>query len=210
MTQPTLLTRLQARFETDIDPDELQRILDEANLEVVRRFGPHADPANPITIQFQGGSQTLDMLRPIAMNADGTPVSDLVVTEFWRSLPFGDPQQTVLTDADYRIWFDGRTLERIYSGPNNWGSIAWGRDPDPASRFGWGGSAGWVTVTYVPVNDGDQREEVILKLAILDLLYNPKVQERVGREIDEQPTVYSEERERLLAMLQPRRGLLLR
>lgn len=207
MTQITLLERARGvgggapRIETDVSDSELERMIDTENQEIIQRFGPHADPENPITVRMDGGGVTLDLLRPLDVAEDAT------VTEFWRSDPFGEPVQTELVlDTDYRVWFGGRTLERLATGVFQ--DRTWGRSAG-LDRFGWGGHAGWVVLEYVPVNDGDQRAEVILQLVELRLRFNPVTQAQIGNVI-EYPRDYRTQRESLLATLAPRKGLLLR
>lgn len=199
MTQITMLERVQARIETDIDTDELQRMIDEANAEIIQRHGPHSDPSNPITVTAPGGSQTIYLARPI------DTIQDFTITEYWRSSFLGNVTTAVLAADDFKVWFDGRMIERLFTGTNpGW---RWGNQQQ-ADTFGWGGSTGWATIAYTPVNDGNQREEVMIKLVRLSLDYETAVRIRMG-DVDLFPLVYQQERERLLDSLAPR-GLLLR
>lgn len=200
MTQPTILQRIKtfSRVETDIPDEEIQRIIDEANAEIVRRYGPHANPLTPITVTVPGGYPTVTLARPIdAMQA-------LTIVDSWRSSFSGTVTATTLTVSDYKVWDDGRTIERLFTGTNP--GYRWGNQF--RDSFGWGGATGWVDVTYTPVNDGNQREEVIIKLVRLTLDYDPSTRIRMG-DVDVFPISYHDERERLLSSLQPR-GLLLR
>lgn len=199
MTQVTLFERCQLRIETDIDEAELERIIDEANLEVIQRYGPHADTGNPITVKLAGGAQTLDLARPL------DEAEDFTITEFWRTSWGGSPQSRVLEASDFQVWFGGRTIERLYTGDSpafRWSGIA-------PQEMGFGGSAGWVTVEYVPVNDGNQREEVVIKLVLLNIEYNGKIRTDIAG-LREFEVVFQEERERLLRSLAPRKGMLIR
>lgn len=201
MTQPTLLQRVKTydRVPTDIADSEVQRVIDEANAEVVARWGPHANTASPITVTVPGGTPTIDLTRPL----DET--EDFTVTEYWRDSWGGSATPTVLGVNDYRVLFGGRTLERLYTGDNpaySWVSRS-------VESYAFGGSTGWVTVEYVPVNDGNQREEVILRLVLLSLEYDGKIRSDIG-DTRQFPVDYTTEREKLLKSLSPRKGLLLR
>ena len=99
---------------------------------------------------------------------------------------------TVLAANDYRLWFDGRALSRLNDGTN------------PAVR--WGDR---VTIVYVPEDDNNQRQEVILKVAMLDLQYRGVRTESIG---DYQASYggftnassFSAERNRLINSLRPK------
>lgn len=188
----TLLDRVQARIETDLDPDELQRLIDEADQEIIERFGPHADPDDPITVTVDGRRRKLDLARP-ADEAEG-----LAVTEHLTAWGLGD-QATTLAADDWRLANGGRTVERLASGSN--------------ARSRWGDR---VEVTYVPHDDANQRQEVIVKLVQLAVEYRGVASERVGDTTTSYTSgalagglVYSAEREKLLGSLAPRKGLVI-
>lgn len=94
---------------------------------------------------------------------------------------------TTLAVSDWRLWYGGRILERVSGGAN--------------SRSAWGDR---ITISYTPVNDGNQRQEVILKLAILDLTYRGLIKtERVGdyESSGSLTAVYQKERDIILNSL---------
>lgn len=156
---PTILERITTydRIPTDLDGAELQRIIDTWSAEVVKRHGPHANPVTPIIVTMPGGTPTVMLERPI--DEDET----IVVVEARRGSTVEAVTETTLATDDYRIWYGGRTLERLQGGTHP-GSY-WGR------VRGLGAPFGYVTITYTPQNDGNQREEVILKLVKLTLDY---------------------------------------
>ena len=187
-----LLDRVQARVETDLDPEELQRLIDEALSEIEDRFGPIADPANPITVTRDGDRRRLDLARPI--DAD----HDIEVAEHVSSWGTGETTTELAAD-DFRLRNGGRTLERLATGTN--------------ARTRWGTR---VDVTYVPVNDGNQRQEVTIKLVQLAVEYEGVAIRRVGDTATTHTSgaaagnlIYGQEREKLLQSLAPRGGMLI-
>ena len=105
-----------------------------------------------------------------------------VVTEYVGSAGMAEVS-TIIASNDYRVWHGGRSLQRLVSGTNG--------------RTYWGDR---VTVTYTPVSDQAQRDEVTIKLAILAIEYRGLSSERVG---DWQGSFadYQAEREKLIASL---------
>lgn len=171
-----LLDRLKTRFETDLSDAELQRIIDEANLEVVRRYGGHSDSGSPVT-------ETIVVEAPAHHIYPSRPVSTVSsVTEYTGSTVAAETA-TVLSSNDYRLLHGGRALRRLTSGDN--------------ARGHWGHR---VDLEYVPENDGNQRQEVILKLAMLSLQYRGLQSEQAG---DYRATYadYRKEREAVLSEL---------
>lgn len=180
-----LIDRVKERIEHQLFDPELQRLIDEANQEIIDRWGPAADPANPITAQLDGGDARIFLARPI------DPAHPVTVTEFVSSAPWGGETSTVLSANDWRSWHGGRTLQRLGSGAN------------PRTR--WGER---VTVQYTPQNDGNQRQETIIKLVQLAVEYEGVDESTVG-DLRLKRGDYIAKRERLIAQLAPRRGLLL-
>jgi hypothetical protein len=182
-----LIDRVKERIESDLLDDELQRLIDEANQEVLDRWGPHSQAGSPITVVVRGESRYVDLPRPL------DTAQSVTVLERWdRWLE----QTTTLAANDYRVLHDGHTLERLRTGTN-------------PPKFGWARWGHRVDVTYVPRNDGNQREEVIVKLVQLAVEFQGVDRRRVG-DTDQQSADYVEEREKLLESLAPRRGLLVR
>lgn len=180
-----LLARVKKRLETDLDDTELQLIIDEANQAVISRYGPHSNPVVPVTETYDGYRK-----RIVLDNVINT--AELVtITEYTTS---ADDSAVPMTASDYRILTPGSIVERRPDGPN------------AAHRW-----AKRVKFMYTPVNDGDQREEVIIKLVMLSVQYEPVSSKTVGAgDIAETNLDYTAEREKLLSSLQPRSGLYLR
>jgi hypothetical protein len=179
----SIAERVQERIESDLTPDELQLLIDEANQAILLEHGPHADDSNPITVRIPSADRhsvslmrPIDTAHPIEVNEHGTSPFTTTPVE--------------LAANDYDITNGGRTLHRLAGGTNS--SYRWGR---------------YLTVTYTPVNDGNQREEVIIKLVQLAIEYKGLQSQSVG---DESATFadYQAERDRLLASLRPRRWAL--
>lgn len=86
-------------------------------------------------------------------------------------------ETTLVADTDFRTWYGGRVIERV-------GGLYWAPS----------------TVTYVPLDDTSQRQEVVIKLAILTLEYRALKSERAG---DYSATFadYTEERAKILGSL---------
>lgn len=202
---------IRGRVETDLADPAIQAIIDEAVEEIEDRYGPYRDTSTPFSLTVEGRRRKLDLPRPLDTSEAVTLVEWIVAdardVEFASELDdaFIDVGQTSLTlDAtDYRVWYGGRTLERLYTGAH--------------PRVYWGSR---VDLTYVPVDDTARRNEVATKLVILSLRYQGVIEERIG---DVNVTyglrsssgggsalVFADERERLLTSLQPRRGLMLR
>ena len=83
------------------DTDELQRLIDDADAEVVRRCGPHKIDG-PVTEVHPGGSFRLFPHRAV----EG--ITSVIET-------LGDVATTLSPD-DYRTWYGGRMLERLSNG----------------------------------------------------------------------------------------------
>lgn len=173
-----MLARLKARFETDIADAELQVILDQCNEDILNQWGAHADSGSPLTVLVVGGAGAIFLDRPISVITS--------VTETVQGTGGTGETTTVLAADDYRNWFNGRALTRLNNGTN--------------PRAFWGDR---VSVLYVPRDDNNQRQEVILKVAILDLQYTGVKQERIG---DYSATYYDHQRERqeLINSLRPK------
>jgi hypothetical protein len=233
---PTL-TRVRERIETDLSDTEVQNLIDEATSAIVLKAGPDPDPENPVTVTLRGLRKLVTVGRRIDETQDVIVVERTYVgpdgSEWWPGpwwlgwdtwdtwdgwdgwdpysgyfnplWPVGVTEKaTTLDDTDYRVWNAGRGLQRLPTGPNN--------------RLYWGPM---IEVTFVPVNDQAQRDEVAIKLVILAVQYQGVIEQRVG---DVQtvhgirstgsggagPLVYSDERDRLIGTLMPRAGLMLR
>ena len=183
-----ILDRVKLRTQTDLTDGEIQSMIDEANQDIISKYGPHADPTNPITVMLDGYRHNLIMPRAIDVTASPAPV----FIEYWYD--FAGETPITLGVNDYRIWPPGYKVERTNFGnmPGSWPNFNWGRK---------------VQVTYVPVNDGNQREEVMIKMVIIAIQYDAFKQQTVG-DYSGQTSDYITERNNLLDSLAPRHGLL--
>jgi hypothetical protein len=173
-----LIDRVKERIEHDLSDVELQALIDEATAEIDERYGDAADPATPIAVLLDGGGRSVFPNRPIDVDEAVEVVETVVTTE------------TTLAADDYRVWHGGRRLERLNTGTN----------PRPC----WGHP---VEITYVPVADSDQRDEIVIKLVQLSIEYEGVSSERVG-DTSTNYRDYTTERERLLASLAPNKFLI--
>lgn len=174
-----IIDTIKARTEVCVDDTELQALVDEATAELEARLGPSASDG-PISFSERPRGPLVDLPRPAVVGGD------LVVTE-----RRGDTS-TVLSADDYDLRNGGRTLRRRSDGTNPY--ERWAPDVD---------------LTYTPVDDDAQREEVIVRLVQLSLEYDPVAQRSVG-DTSQSNLVFTLERERLIGQLAPRRGLLVR
>lgn len=95
-----------------------------------------------------------------------------------------DTAEVTLTAADYEITNAGRTVERI-------GQI-WDAD---------------MSISYVPVDDQPQRDEATIKLVQLSIAFQGVDQQDVG-DVSTDHADFYRERERILAGIAPRKGLI--
>ncbi len=110
--QQRLVTVEQVREHLGSDlptSDELQRLIDEADAEVVRRYGPHKIDGS-LTDVLRGGSVRLFPSQAVEGITSVTETA-------WDTV-------TVLSPDDYRTWYGGRVLERLSNGSHpraDWG-----------------------------------------------------------------------------------------
>lgn len=109
-----LVTKAEVRehIETDLGDDALDRLIDDADAEIIRMHGEHTTQ----TEQLLGGNVFLILSRPAS--------SITTVTEILKgTLP---DSETTLSADDYDLWPDGRRLERLGDGTNQretWGDV---------------------------------------------------------------------------------------
>lgn len=130
-------------------------------------------PLGEITKTLEGGASRLFLDRPIG---DG----DVDISETVND------EATVLDPADFRVWHGGRTLERTTDGPN--------------PRRKWGNR---VAITYTPLDDAAERDEVVIKVVQLTLEFSGTKSESIDNYSLSRFPDYRAERERLIASLGP-------
>ena len=182
-----LLDRLKVRVETDLTDLELQAMIDETVGEIEARFGANAE----IVETLDGNRSFLSLHRLI----DETET--IVVVEIEPANTGASANETTLASNDYRIRHGGRIVERLTDGTN--GRID-----------GW---APLVRMTYTPISDQIQRDEVVIKVVHLSLTYQGlNKQERAGdhsRGGSVTADAFTKERDILISGLAPRGRLVM-
>jgi hypothetical protein len=189
-----LLDRVKERTGSDLSDAELQAMIDGITAELDARLGP----AGPITVELGDPTdpasrerRTLRLARP----ADTT--QPITIVEHWLGDSNLAANDLELADVDYRVLDGGRTLQRLI-GQSVTGRMHW---------------APLVTVTYTPIGDQAQRDELTIKLITLDLTYRGLVKLEQAGDYRWQgaltPDSYATERESLFASLTPRTGMVM-
>lgn len=106
------INQIKQHVETDLGRDAIQRLIDDAEAEIVRHFGPHGDSSNPITEDCEGGGEFIFLSRPY----------DSLTSVTERE----SEEDTVLETDDYRSYYGRRALKRQSSGTN--GRTRWADD----------------------------------------------------------------------------------
>lgn len=185
-----LLDRVRERTGSDLSDAELQAMIDGITAELAARLGP----AGPLVVQIgdltDPATSQLTTLR-LARPADLTQPITITETDPGNSGAAGS--SIALASTDFAVLHGGRTIQRRLSGPNG--------------RRYW---APLVTVSYTPVGDQAGRDEATIKLVQLDLSYRGGLKtERAG---DYQMVLYDDhaaEREKIIAGLEARRGIMM-
>lgn len=102
----SLITTVQARehIETDLSDAALQRLIDDAEADIVDRFGAHYDAETPLEITCMGGGRMIRFNRPVS------DISGVIETV--------SGVETELSANDYELWYGGRILKRRATGDN--------------------------------------------------------------------------------------------
>lgn len=185
-----LLDRVKVRSGSDLPDDELQAMLDGIIGEIEERFGP----SGQITVELgdldDPCTRALSSLRLARPLDTAQPVT---INEIEPGNSGSSVAQVTLDPTDYRVVHGGRTLQRLYTGPNG--------------RRYW---APLVTITYTPVGEQAARDEAAIKLMMLDLSYRGGLKsERAG---DYQFTLSGDpvaDREAILSGIGQRRGMMM-
>lgn len=166
-------TEIREHVDTDLGDTALDRLLADADAEIVRRYGAHT--ANQVeTFTPPPGSVTLQVDRPISS------IVSIVETE---ETDIGESDVT-LAASDYEIMRE-RTIRRVSGGLHSsttWGSI--------------------VVVTYTPDSDNARRIGVTIDLVKLAVQYQAASSVAVG-DVSISHVDYNRERERILRRLAP-------
>lgn len=169
---------VRAQIDTDLLDADLQLLLDDAEAEIVRRYGALASHSEDL----EGGDRFIPLTRKAA--------SITLVKEREYPSIYTQPTEYTLAANDYRLLADGRTLERLTTGTNAW--------------HHW---RGIVTVTYAPVDQTATRKRVELDLVRLAVQYRAISSQSIGgssiSNVD-----YQAEREKLLSTLLHRGNLI--
>lgn len=144
---------VREHIETGLLDGALQRLIDAADAEIIRKLGALASQ----TEVLPGGRQYLSLARK----------ASAIISASERYSVAGIGYQTIsLTADDYRLLADGLRIERLYSGPT------------PSSVW-----MGEVDVTYTPADAGlSEREMLLINLIKLDIEFSAVSSEKVGDE----------------------------
>lgn len=131
-----------------------------------------------VTERLRGSTSRLFPRRPVD-EAEAISVDETLGTDV-----------TTLAADDFRVWHGGRMIERMNDGTN--------------PRSVWGHP---VEITYTPIADSRQREEVTVKLVLLSIEYEG-VKSGSLDGYNSSHLDYTAERERLLGSLNPTKILM--
>lgn len=185
-----LLDRIRERTGSDLSDAELSAMIDGITAELDALLGP----AGPITVEIG------DLLQPYAeqlvtlrLTRPADPAQPITIIESLPGNSGAAAARTTLADGDFRLLHSGRTIIRRSDGPH--------------ARSFW---APLIEVTYTPIGEQAARDEATIKLIQLDLSYRGGLkQERAG---DYQMTLaddFTAEREKIIAGLAQRRGMVM-
>lgn len=184
MTLPITVSLVREHVDTDWTDNAVQRAIDAADAEIVRRYGDHT--ADRVEVHRPGPGD-------VFIYTDRKIGSITSITETFTG-PLGETVQT-LSASDYSLE-SGHTIRRRADGPH--GGLFWtdGRWPS------------WpriVTVTYSPQDDSARRVMVELSLVQLAINYQPGVDmvSLGGKEVQMQYGDMVREREKILRQLAP-------
>lgn len=186
----SLLDRVKERTGSDLSDAELLSMIDAISGELDARFGSIGE--RTVTIgdlenPQDGVNRTLRLM--IAID-DAKPVRIVEETPGNTGL---EEHETELAANDYRILNGGHTIQRLISGTN--------------SREYW---APIVRVTYSPKANFAQREEVTIKLILLDLSYRGALRsEKAGDYSITLSGDQAADRETILKTLGDQRGMVM-
>lgn len=175
---------LREHCETDLGDLALQRLIEDADHAIVRRYGPHAATEDaPVSEAFSGGYMQLFPRQKLA--------SIVSITEYVGSLGSAETSYE-LDPEDWRIEHAGGSLLRLSSGPT------------PAGCW-----ADRVVVEYLPQTDYWRRQRVAIDLCQLAIQHKGLASERAGDYQQTSVDDYQAARERILSELAPAAGMVI-
>lgn len=144
--------QVREHVETDLVDDALERVLDAADAEIIRRLGPLLTQ----TEVLEGGAVHLPLSRAAA--------SITSASERFATNGMGYQTVALVVADDLRLLDDGRRVERLFDGSN------------PADAW-----RGEVTIVYAPADAGAaERAMLLVNLIKLDLGYTGHLVQSVG------------------------------
>jgi hypothetical protein len=156
-----LLDRVKERSGSDLSDAELSSIILAIGGELARRLGP----VGPITKELGDPVDPHSRFDRILRISPPIGAGDVTIVEMDPGNSGDAAAEIELTADDYRVIHDGRTIQRLTSGPNG--------------RSYW---APLVRVTYTPEGASqEERDEALIKIAMVDLSYRGGMKsERAG------------------------------
>lgn len=190
MSQFVLLDRVKERTGTDLSDGEISSMITAIAEELDARFGP----AGPVTVHLGDASDpSSSYWTNLRLVIPADTAQAITIIERNPGNSGADVAATTLDPADYRVLHNGRTLQRLTTGPNG--------------RQFW---APLVAVTYTPQGFAAAREEVTIKLIQLDLSYRGALRsEKAGDYAFTLSGDIAADREMILKTLEDRRGLVM-
>jgi hypothetical protein len=166
------IVELKQHIETDLADDALQRLIDDAEDEIVERHGELEAQTDVIN------DASLSTCLFLSRKAE----SITTITEELKEN--GSFDSTVLDPTDYRLRGNDRQIDRLTDGPN--------------PRSTWGDS---VIIIYAPKDEENRRKRVAVDLVRLAIQYNALKSERVG-DYSATSEDYERARSKLIARLE--------
>ncbi len=167
-------------IRTSASDTVLQHVIDREEREVIRLFGAHyVDGSTTVAETLAGGTRNLYLRRRVASISSIVEYQTLDATS-----------GSTLETGDYLLWADQGRIERM---------------PATAVASWFAGGATWgakVLVTYVPYDDSDDRQAVIIELVRLALERTAMRRESVAGEYSYEAPDWGEARAEILRRLE--------
>ena len=144
------LAEIRTNVETDLVDAALQRLIDDAEAEMIRVAGPHSAAGSAEQTAYPER-----LTADIFLTRQASAVTEVIET-------LADTDTTLAAD-DYELLNGGRILRRLSDGTNG--------------RSEWGDR---VKVTHTPTTDEDQRKGVLIEVVALAVQYKGLGAEREG------------------------------